>query len=336
MKQFSFYKILFYFILLVAGANVGGAQELPASAKEIIARWQSDPNRQNLNDLRNLGFAMLRAQKFVEATQVFENILQKIPREPFSLYGQAVGLFNLRRIAEAEKSADGAIEIFLSDEKNKNFAVEPLILSATISAVQKDNAAAIEKLQKAIRIAPDNFNVNFALARAFYGSGDLTNAIKYFQKTMDLQPANPQAKFFLATVLEESGDLPSALKIYRELTKLAPDDPNGNLGLGSLLIKLEGETSVEGLKALQRAVALKGDLYEARVALGKTLIRLNRAAEAIVHLEKAAEIAPSNPEPPFQLALAYRKLGKRAEAERETARVRQIHESRRAVTVKSP
>ncbi|NJM54247.1 MAG: tetratricopeptide repeat protein, partial [Blastocatellia bacterium] len=111
--------------------------------------------------------------------------------------------------------------------------------------------------------------------------------------------------------------------------ELSPNNADGNLGLGVLLIKTEGDKSAKGLAALQKAVSLNPNLYEAQITLGKTLIRLNRASESIEPLQKAAKLAPNNPEPHFQLAIAYRKLGKKAEAEAENAIVKKIHESRR-------
>jgi Flp pilus assembly protein TadD len=104
------------------------------------------------------------------------------------------------------------------------------------------------------------------------------------------------------------------------------------LGLGVLLIKTEGDKSEKGLAALQRAVFLNPNMYEAQITLGKTLIKLNRASESILNLQKAAELAPGNPEPHFQLAIAYRKLGKKEEAEAENSIVKRIHESRRKGT----
>jgi Flp pilus assembly protein TadD len=70
-------------------------------------------------------------------------------------------------------------------------------------------------------------------------------------------------------------------------------------------------------------------LYEARVTLGRALVARGRAAEAVEHLRRAAALAPDNPEPHYQLSLAYRRLGRKEEAAAESVIVRRIHESRR-------
>ena len=141
---------------------------------------------------------------------------------------------------------------------------------------------------------------------------------------------------FLASTLERLGNISEALKEYRKIVALRPDSAEGHLGVGSLLIKTEGDLSQEGLASLEKAVSLNGDLYEARVTLAKTLIRRNRSADAVQHLVRAAELAPSNPEPHFQLAIAYRKLGRKTEADAESEKVRRIHEERRAVPKAKP
>lgn len=96
-----------------------------------------------------------------------------------------------------------------------------------------------------------------------------------------------------------------------------------------LLVKLGGQNTEDGISELSRAVALNGDLYEARITLGRTLVRSGRAAEAVEHLRRAAELAPPNPEPHYQLAIAYKRLGKITEAAEETEIVKRIHSTRR-------
>jgi Flp pilus assembly protein TadD len=59
----------------------------------------------------------------------------------------------------------------------------------------------------------------------------------------------------------------------------------------------------------------------------------------LAHLKRAVELAPRNPEPLYQLAIAYRRLGMKAEADAATAAVRNLHEARRgagAQTVAPP
>ncbi|NNE98190.1 MAG: tetratricopeptide repeat protein, partial [Pyrinomonadaceae bacterium] len=65
------------------------------------------------------------------------------------------------------------------------------------------------------------------------------------------------------------------------------------------------------------------------ITLGKTFVRLKKYEESLPHLKKAIELAPKNPEPHYQIAIAYRRLGRISEAKRENEIVKRIHRDRR-------
>ncbi len=300
------------------------------------------PDAATVTRARARGFALLRAARYAEAAELFNALSETaVPRDQLSLYGAALAAFNLKRVGDAERSArqsvaasgfDAAIPAArLSDEARANTA-DALVLLAVVLAVKGDNNAALQTVKQAVALAPRNFDAQFALGRALYGAGDPAGATAAFRAALELRPDDARARFFLATALERAGDQRGALDAYRELLKKQPDSADGHLGLGVLLVKLGGEQSVEGVNELVRAVALNGNLYEARAALGRALVRANRFGEAVEHLRRAAELAPGNPEPHYQLALAYRRLGRVAEAAAETAAVRRIHDTRRAAT----
>src|SRR5262249_11410991 len=135
-----------------------------------------------------------------------------------------------------------------------------------------------------------------------------------FSKAATLQPSNAEAIFFLATTLERAGNDQGALDAYRKLIAMNPEAYQGHLGLGAMLLKRGGAQADEGLQELQIALRINPNLYEARVALGRALINRGQPFEAIEHLQRAAELAPENPEPHYQLSLAYRRLGRKDEA----------------------
>lgn len=313
------------FVFTFSGIAEGQAvDKANKKVSEVIAQDDFD-------QLRKTGFDLIRAGKWLEAHLIFEQILLSLPKDATSLYGDALALFNLQRLPEAESAVGSAVEILSQEKTNSNLLADVLVLSAVISATQKDNRTAIDKLLKAVKLSDNHFDASLTLARTYYGQGNTEKAVEYFKRAVKIQPANIQAKFFLATALERIGNDREALQEYRAILKIAPENANGNLGLGVLLIKLEGNASAEGLKALQKAVAINENLYEAQITLGKALLRSNLLEQAIVHLKKATEINPLIPEPHYQLALAYRKLGKKKEAENQMQIVKRIHETRRNV-----
>ncbi|MDQ3130024.1 MAG: tetratricopeptide repeat protein [Acidobacteriota bacterium] len=298
------------------------------SVVETIKKLQSAATPENISNARNIGFGLLKANDFAQAEIVFAQILDKVPGDGLSLYGKALSSFNLRRYAEAEIAVAAANNLF-EKQKNNSALADGLVLSAVVSAVTGDNAAAIKKLKTAIKIMPSHFDAQFSLGRAYFGNGDLENAVTAFRRAAALQPNNVKANFFLATALERKGDSAAALNAYRELIKIAPNVADGYLGLGVLLIKTDGANSPEAISNLQKAVAINENLYEARLNLGKILLQQSKLDEALIHLRKAVELLPNNPEPHYQLLRVYRKLGKKAEVAAEEEIIKKIHENHR-------
>ena len=306
------------------------AQSPRTNVAHVGAQPSAKQTTQSFDELRKLGLAYLDKKDWASADAVFEKALSLRSDDAQSLYGKALALFNLQQIMAAKQVSDRAISI-LAESSDKTLLVRCLVLSAVISAVQNKSSEAIEKLERAVKLVPTDFDANLSLGRARFGNGDMAAAIAAFRRAVAILPNHVQAKFFLATALERDGQYAEALKQYREIIRLDPNSADGNLGLGVLLIKTEGDNSEEGLAALKKAVALNDRLYEGQITLGKTLIKLDRATDALSHLQKAAELAPNNPEPHFQLSIAYRRLGEREKADAETEIVKRIHESRRGV-----
>lgn len=319
-------------------------EKIAAEIARVIQLVTPNPSDESvLSEAKGLGFALIRAGRYEQARQVFNGIIKAVPRDKLVLYGIALSAFNLRLLDEAEKAALTAvteIAALLKEKKeienisvnDRNDAADILVLLAVIVAVKRNNASALDYLKQAVVYSPANFDAQFSLGRALYSAGDVDGAIKAFRHAIALQPKNERALFFLATALERSGNEQGALSAYSDLLSKIPNSADGNLGLGVLLLKSEGNKSVEGQAALRRAISINPNLFEARIVLGRTLLRLNKAEEAIVHLTRAAELMPNNPEPHYQLALAYRKLGRKEDSEKEFAIVKKIHESRRGVS----
>jgi protein O-GlcNAc transferase len=310
----------------------------PARVAQIVVRVRAArADDALLTQASAIAFALIGAGRYAEALSLFEALREKQPRDPSALYGVALATFNLRRVAEAEPrardAADAALARIASNAPDPSVlrrqAADALVLLAVIQAVRGDNGAALASAQRATELAPQHFDAQFTLGRARYGAGDPAGAAQAFRAAVALNPTDARARFFLATALEHAGDETSALAAYRELIARAPANAEGHTGLGVLLVKHGGADTLEGLQELQRAVALDPDAYEARVALGRTLVQQGRAQDAVAHLQRAAQLAPNNPEPHYQLAIAYRRLGRAQEAAAESAIVKQIHEARR-------
>jgi tetratricopeptide (TPR) repeat protein len=300
---------------------------------------------------RAVGYVLVREGRFAEAAELFTALAAQKPRDAASLYGAALATFNAGRAADAEplarRAADAAAGArgadvttgargsdstpsSVSDSTPGASAADAFVLLAVVLAVRGDDAGALKAAERAAALDPRNFDAQFTLGRARFGAGDDAGAVAAFRAAVVLRPDEPRALFFLATTLEHAGDDAGALAAYKELAARHPRAAEGHMGLGVLLVKRGGADVDEGLGELGRAVEIDPNLYEARVALGRALVARGRADEAVPHLQRAAALAPDNPEPHYQLSLAYRRLGRKQEAAAESETVKRIHESRRA------
>jgi cytochrome c-type biogenesis protein CcmH/NrfG len=313
--------------------------------RELTRRLSAKPlDGVALVESRDFGVELLGATRFEDAARLFAAIRLAAPEDPSGFYGGALSLFNLRRVDEAEALVRAAIEkaqalsntLKRSGESSPNApkifggVADSLVLLGVVLAVKGDDAGAVAAVSRAVTLAPDNFDAQFALGRAFYGAGDPTGAARAFRAAIALKPADARARFFLASSFERAGDDGAALAAYRELAAVAPDVAEGHLGVGVLLVKRAGDDINEGIQELEKALAINERLYEGQIALGRALIRKARFTESLTALKRAVELAPDNPEPHYQLAIAYRRLGQKDAAEAESVLVKKIHAGRRA------
>ncbi|HYH86703.1 MAG TPA: tetratricopeptide repeat protein [Pyrinomonadaceae bacterium] len=346
LSLFATVFVLFLHAALAGALSHTFGQQTDSASAARVAQVVEQVRGASLTDdavtsALSLGYRLNGEGRYAEAAELFGALVARRPGDGAALYGAALAAFNLGRTAEAEALARRAVDALLpagTDARASGLfaraedmrAADALVLLAVALAVRGDNAGALKTVERAARLAPEHFDAQLALGRALYGAGDDAGAARAFRSAVALRPSDARARFFLATALERAGDADGALAAYRELASGQPRVAEGHLGLGVLLTKRGGADAEEGLKELERALALKPDLYEARVTLGRALVSRGRAAEAIEHLRRASELAPENPEPHYQLSLAYRRLGRSEDAAAESAIVKRIHESRRA------
>ncbi|MFN2530954.1 MAG: tetratricopeptide repeat protein [Pyrinomonadaceae bacterium] len=312
----------------------------PALAQDIASRLQTDTVAQLIERVRSgsdervfakaadIGGALLREEKFAQAADLFSVLAEKQPNNSLVIYSAALAAFNSGRVPEAEQFARKALNVARIQNETNRLA-DALVLLSVVLAVRKDDAGSLDAAREAVQMAPASFDAQFTLGRALYGAGDDVGAVAAFRKAVALRTGDPQARFFLATALELSGNDDAALVTYKDLITQQPEYAQGHLGAGVLLAKKGRGSFNEAIAELMRALSINPKLYEARIALGRVLLSSGKVAEAVEHFRLATEIAPNNPEPHYQLSLAYRRLGRKQEANAEAAVVQRIHDARR-------
>jgi predicted Zn-dependent protease len=80
---------------------------------------------------------------------------------------------------------------------------------------------------------------------------------------------------------------------------------------------------------LRRAVMLSNKHFYANYDLGRLLVKTRRYEEAIPILERGVAIKASNPAVHYQLFMAFSRLKRKAEADRELALFKQLGEEQK-------
>ncbi|MCP5005196.1 MAG: tetratricopeptide repeat protein, partial [Planctomycetes bacterium] len=115
-------------------------------------------------------------------------------------------------------------------------------------------------------------------------------AVLWLEKARRLAPEDFEVRLNLGAALTRLGRPRRALGSYREALRLRPENPRTHFNLGTTLASL-GEDD-EALAALRRAVELNGDYRQAHFNLGQILQRLGHDQEALVHLDEVLRIDP--------------------------------------------
>jgi len=145
------------------------------------------------------------------------------------------------------------------------------------------------------------------LAAALQRAGRRAEAVAEWREASRVSPADRRIRGELARSLRLNRQYDEAAPLLEELTRLDPSRAEWQFELGDCLVN-QGRPE-QALERLSRACELQPGLLEAQALLGQVLLQSGDAEAAVVHLEKAAPLDRDG-SIHFQLAGAYRSLGK--------------------------
>ena len=163
-----------------------------------------------------------------------------------------------------------------------------MLLAQALDALNR-SPEAIQELEEAVRIAPDEPNVHFELGYLYFVAHDYERATTQFELELKNNPDHAQAAAYL-------GD-----------------------------IKLRGNDKLEAERLLTHALELQNDMRMAWLDLGKVLSEENKNQEALAAFRKAEALDPADPDAHYRLARLYTTLGHKEKAQQEYARTKELH-----------
>jgi len=150
--------------------------------------------------------------------------------------------------------------------------------------------AAIDQIQTAVRLQPDDEAARKNLGSALLQKGQLDEAMVCFQKALEVKPRDSGAENDLGFALFREGRTDEAIVHYRKALEMQPDDAGARHNLGSALLR-SGQLD-EAIAEFQEVLAVQPDSAEAQNDLANALSKKGREAEAIQHWEKALASRP--------------------------------------------
>jgi tetratricopeptide (TPR) repeat protein len=193
----------------------------------------------------------------------------------------------------------------------------------TVCAEGGDFKSAAEAASETAKLFPASADAFVARGAAEALMGELNSAYDDFSHSAQLDPRRADIRFFLALMDYKMGKFADAVHILDTAIKGGLEDSDLHYLLAECLLNTENGNRDAALAALNRAIALNGDSVSARTMRGKLLLEAGHADQAVRDLEFANKQEPESRSAGYNLARAYRALGREAEAQ---AIFRKIHD----------
>ncbi len=153
-----------------------------------------------------------------------------------------------------------------------------------------DLVRAIEQLEMAVQLAPDNRDAHFLLGNAYTQHGDLEKATQAYQRVLELNPDDVDAHANLGVVYYRMMRLNDAIAQFQAGLTIRPDDAPLHYLMGAA--QLQMGDMVAARQSFEKAKSLNPNLPEVYFGLGMLNKLENRRDEAIANFEYFLKIGP--------------------------------------------
>ena len=157
-----------------------------------------------------------------------------------------------------------------------------------------DYAAALEHYREAVERNPQDAESLSNLGQVLVRMNRVEEAIPYFQRALAILPDRWSYQFNLARALGLLGRADESIAAYRRAMQLFPDDYVTTFNLALSLHKHGDDAGA--VEQYQKAIALQPDDASFRLALGNSLLRLEKRAEAAAAYAEYLRLSPSAPD----------------------------------------
>lgn len=198
---------------------------------------------------------------------------------------------------------------------------DPYRMSLTAGVLSRSGHAdqAVQLLQRAVGIAPDDVSTRFQLAMLYVQLKNLDAGRQELQQCTEIAPDFSDGWAQLSGVLAQTGDSSGSARILAEGLSHCPQSPGLHLMLARRL-EQAGRPG-EAINEYLTSIHYRPNEPDAYVELGNTLIKLGRTDEGLQQMRTALETDPAYPAALSVMAFASIAAKNQTEAHRWMQRV---------------
>ena len=336
-------------MLVNAYAHAGRTSETARLLKEIESLNQDNPNV-----LFTVGISLASAGDNVSAARLFARTNSLRPDTYEVLYNLGLALFNTERDDEARAMLQRAATLRPQEP-------EPFYRLGLIASAKGESENALGLWQRAIVLRPTYPEAQFMIAEELYKHRRFETAVPFYERALEQEPGNvlyyirlgvthfrtrhyatarevfdranqrspgnAMLLYLSGYVARAQGLFDEALVFFQRSDAIQPGNVDAIASMG--FIYMERGEFEEAEKLLRRAVNLNANHFPANYDLGRLLVRRKLYDEALPILERAAKLVKTDPGIHYQLFIAYSRLKRTADAERELTTFKQLEEARK-------
>ncbi len=148
----------------------------------------------------------------------------------------------------------------------------------------------------------------YILGLIAHSRGDNHKAVTYLKKSIDADPVNVQVLSNYGIIQQQLHNFPDAIAALQEAVRLKPDFYQAHYNLANALVEYDQPSAA--LPHYQQVISLAPDFADAYFNFGLALKKLQRLDEAVAVMLKAHRLTPHDSNVLFNLGLIYHLNGR--------------------------
>jgi superkiller protein 3 len=188
-----------------------------------------------------------------------------------------------------------------------------IVLARMLGLAGAEPKQVIAEFEAALRIEPGNAQAHNGLGLVYTQINQDDRAIAAFREAVRLYPGFADAHGNLGAILTAT-DVAAAVRALEKAVELDPALLKAHYNLAIAYGSSPQHGTDREIEQLQKLLAIQAGYPRADFALGKALLRKGAVADAVTHLERAAQLDPQFGEAQYQLGLALSRAGRAEEA----------------------